>query len=330
MPNVAVIGCGGWGRNLVRTFHRLGALKAVCDIDAERGQSISSTFGVPLCDVEDLVRSAEIDAVVIATPADDHASVALDALRGGKHVFIEKPMALTVQEALTVRDAGNRAGRVVMVGHLLQYHPGFIALKRTVEEGTLGRIQYIYSNRLNFGKVRKKENVFWSFAPHDISMILSLTGEMPVSVETHGSYYLNRSVSDVTTTHMRFPNGIDAHIFVSWLHPVKEQRLVVVGETGMAVFDDMRPWPSKLLFYPHRVDWRNGEPELKSAPGQPVPLEEEEPLLRECRHFLECAATGIRPVTDAEEGIRVLEVLSRSEVSLERKRSEAIPMAGAR
>jgi UDP-2-acetamido-3-amino-2,3-dideoxy-glucuronate N-acetyltransferase len=315
---VAVIGCGGWGRNLVRTFHRLGALQAVSDIDADRANSAATEFGVPHTRGEELFRAADIHAIAIATPAESHAQVAIQALRAGKHVFVEKPMALTVEEARAIAAEAEKARRLVMVGHLLQYHPAYLALRKAVDEGQLGRIQYIYSNRLNFGKIRRKENVFWSFAPHDISMILGLAKEMPSAVHAHGAYYLHGQLADVTTTHLEFPSGINAHIFVSWLHPMKEQRLIVVGEQSMAVFDDQKPWSSKLMLYPHRVAWQNGEPMLKSAEGQPVPLVEEEPLMRECLHFLECVRYGKMPRTDAYEGIRVLEVLTRSESALKR------------
>jgi UDP-2-acetamido-3-amino-2,3-dideoxy-glucuronate N-acetyltransferase len=315
---VAVIGCGGWGRNLVRTFHRLGALQAVSDIDADRAKSAASEFGVPHTTSDALLRAPDLHAIAIATPAESHAAVAIRALRAGKHVFVEKPMALTVEEARAIAHEAEQARRLVMVGHLLQYHPAYLALRKAVDEGQLGRILYIYSNRLNFGKIRRKENVFWSFAPHDISMILGLAKEMPSAVHAHGAYYLHGHLADVTTTHLEFASGINAHIFVSWLHPIKEQRLVVVGEQSMAVFDDQKPWSSKLMLYPHRVAWQNGEPMLKSAEGQAVPLVEEEPLISECRHFLECVRYGKTPKTDANEGVRVLEVLTRSESALRR------------
>ena len=315
---VAVIGCGGWGRNLVRTFHRLGALQAVSDIDADRANSAAAEFGVPQGRVDALLRDPDLHAIAIATPAESHAEVAIRALRAGKHVFVEKPMALTVEEARAIAHEAEQAGRLVMVGHLLQYHPAYLALRKSVDEGQLGRIQYIYSNRLNFGKIRRRENVFWSFAPHDISMILGLAKELPSAVHAHGAYYLHGQLADVTTTHLEFPSGINAHIFVSWLHPIKEQRLVVVGEQGMAVFDDQKPWSAKLTLYPHRIAWQNGEPMLKSAEGQPVALAEEEPLIHECRHFLECVRYGKTPKTDAQEGIRVLEVLARSESALKK------------
>jgi acetyltransferase-like isoleucine patch superfamily enzyme len=217
------------------------------------------------------------------------------------------------------------SGRVLMVGHLLRYHPAFEQLQHVAGNGRLGRLQYIYSNRLNLGRIRREENVFWSFAPHDLSMILALAGEMPERVWATGSCYLHGTLADVTTTHLAFANGINAHVFVSWLHPFKEQKLVVVGDAGMAVFDDGAPWAEKLLVYPHRIAWRDGLPTPAKAAAEAVPLEHQvEPLELECRHFLECIRTGERPRTDGAEGLRVLEVLGTAERSMRegRRRGE--------
>jgi predicted dehydrogenase/acetyltransferase-like isoleucine patch superfamily enzyme len=254
--------------------------------------------------------------VVLATPAETHARLALLAIEAGKHVFVEKPLALEIPDALGVNKAAEARGLVVMVGHLLRYHPAFLRLNELVSDGAFGRLQYIYSNRLNLGKFRREEDVFWSFAPHDISMILALAGETPESVAAVGHCYLHSRIADVTTTHLRFSNGINAHIFVSWLHPNKEQKLIVVGDRGMAVFDDSEPWPRKLTLYPHRVAWHNGIPEPSRADAQPVPVEQAEPLRLECQHFLECLRVGRQPRTDSREGIRVLRVLDAARRSM--------------
>jgi len=204
-----------------------------------------------------------------------------------------------------------------MVGHILQYHPAFLALKNMAEGGELGTLNYIYSHRLNLGKFRREENILWSFAPHDISMILALAGGTPESVLATGGSYLNRDIADVTTTHLTFPSGLRAHIFVSWLHPFKEQKMVVVGDRKMTVFDDTRPWQEKLAVYPHEITWDNGLPVPTRAEPSYVPLPEQEPLLMECRHFLECTVTGATPRTDAREGLRVLRVLNLSQESID-------------
>jgi UDP-2-acetamido-3-amino-2,3-dideoxy-glucuronate N-acetyltransferase len=196
----------------------------------------------------------------------------------------------------------------------------------------LGRINYIYSNRLNLGKIRREENILWSFAPHDISMILSLAGEAPESVSASGGYYLHKNIADVTTTHMTFASGLQAHIFVSWLHPFKEQKLVVVGDQKMAVFDDTQAWEDKLLLYPHRINWQNNMPVPVKADAERVEIEQDEPLKRECLHFLECLSNGHRPITDGEEGLQVLSVLKAAQRSLDNggcqlsvQASQAIP-----
>src|SRR4029077_13481329 len=232
--------------------------------------------------------------------------------------FVEKPLALAVNEAEAIIRLAERQDRRLMVGHLLQYHPAFIALRDLVREGALGRLQYIYSNRLNLGKVRREEDILWSFAPHDISMILSLIGQEPVRVTAEGGYYLHDAIADVTTTHLAFAGGERAHVHVSWLHPYKEQKLVVIGDLGMGVFDDGEPWEKKLLLYPHRIEWRETMPVPHRADAEPVALEAGEPLRLECQHFLDCIATGGRPRTDGGEGVRVLRVLTAASGALQR------------
>jgi acetyltransferase-like isoleucine patch superfamily enzyme len=208
-----------------------------------------------------------------------------------------------------------------MVGHLLQYHTAFLELKQLIAKGNLGRLQYIYSNRLNLGKFRNEENILWSFAPHDISMILSLAGDIPETVYATGACHLNPRIHDVTTTHMSFKNGIEAHIFVSWLHPYKEQKLVVVGDKGMAVFDDGLPWGEKLKLYPHQVTWLNGMPQPEKADVVNFPLEVSEPLRMECQHFIDCIKNNKKPRTDGFEGLQVLQVLDAAQKSLYSKTS---------
>ncbi len=217
-----------------------------------------------------------------------------------------------------------------MVGHLLQYHPAFIKLRELVSEGVLGRLEYISSTRLNLGKVRREEDILWSFAPHDLSMILSLVGEEPSDVTAQGGYYLHKTIADVTTTLLAFPSGQQAHVFVSWLHPFKEQKLAVIGDRAMAVFDDGQPWNRKLLLYPHRIEWREAMPVPQRAEADPVALDEGEPLNLECRHFLDCIASGGRPRTDGREGLRVLRVLARASEELKGTVSPAVPAHQAR
>jgi predicted dehydrogenase/acetyltransferase-like isoleucine patch superfamily enzyme len=311
-PRVGLVGCGYWGKNLARNFHELGALAAVCDTDGESLYRAHEAHSVRTAQWDELLDDSGISAVAIATPAETHALLTEQALDAGKHVFIEKPLALRLSEAQTLCEQAERSDRRLMVGHLLQYHPAFLKLKELVREGQLGRLEYIYSNRLNLGRIRREEDILWSFAPHDISMILSLVGTPPEKVWAIGAYYLHKTIADVTTTHLSFPGGEQAHIFVSWLHPYKEQKLVVVGDRGMAVFDDGKPWESKLLLYAHRIGWREGMPLPEKADAEPVVLKAEEPLKEECRHFLDCVASGTRPRTDGREGLNVLRVLDEA------------------
>jgi predicted dehydrogenase/acetyltransferase-like isoleucine patch superfamily enzyme len=313
---VAVIGCGYWGKNLVRNFADLGALAAICDPDQAAAGALAERYGVPVSDFDAVLRDPAIAGVAIAAPAVQHAELGRRAIEAGKHVFVEKPLSLTVPEAQQLCDLAEKHDRRLMVGHLLQYHPAFIALRDMVRDGTLGRLQYVYSNRLNLGKVRREEDILWSFAPHDLSMILSLIGDEPHEVTATGGAYLHKTIADVTTTHMAFPGGERAHVFVSWLHPFKEQKLVVIGDHAMAVFDDGQPWAEKLLIYPHRIEWRETMPVPMRADAMPVKLAEGEPLRLECQHFLDCAATGTPPRTDGREGLRVLRVLARASIAL--------------
>ncbi|MCP4397489.1 MAG: Gfo/Idh/MocA family oxidoreductase [bacterium] len=316
---IAVIGSGYWGKNLIRNYHRLGALKLICD----KSETVLENFQRQYPDVEgcmaltEVLARDDIQGVVIATPAETHFVLARESLLADKHVYVEKPLVLQEAEAEALIALAKERSRVLMVGHLLQYHPVFVHLKELVQEGELGRIDYIYSHRLNLGKIRREENILWSFAPHDISMILELAGEKPEAVVATGGNYLHKQIADVTTTHLEFPSGLKAHIFVSWLHPFKEQKLVVVGERKMAVFDDTLPWQDKLLLYPHEINWQNNMPLPTKAEAERPEIRQDEPLKLECRHFLDCMSKDTQLITDGEEGLRVLKVLKASQHSLD-------------
>jgi UDP-2-acetamido-3-amino-2,3-dideoxy-glucuronate N-acetyltransferase len=318
MTKLAVVGSGYWGKNLIRNFAALGALGAICDSNEETLATFQSQY--PGCRFltafSDVLGDAQVEAVAIATPAETHAGLVREALSANKDVFVEKPLCLSVQEGQTLVKLAAERRRILMVGHLLWYHPAILALKELIHNGELGRIQYIYSNRVNLGKIRREENALWSFAPHDISVILGLLGEMPDAVRAQGGNYLHQRIADVTVSLLSFPSGVKAHIFVSWLHPFKEQKLIVVGDRKMAVFDDLEK-KDKLLLYPHSIDWKNHVPVANKADAQPVSCETGEPLQAECRHFLECVRTRQRPRTDGEEGLRVLQVLQQCQESLE-------------
>ncbi len=318
MVKVAVVGSGYWGKNLVRNFHELGALAAICDKDSQVLAKFEEMYqGIPgFQDVNNLLDSHApgIDAIVIATPAETHYDLAKRGLSAGKHVFVEKPLALTEEEGKALVQLAEQNQLTLMVGHILQYHGAVIKLKELVDSGELGKIQYLYSNRLNIGKIRAEENILWSFAPHDISAILMLLGEMPSTVYATGGTYLQEQIPDTTLTTLDFPGGVKAHIFVSWLHPFKEQKLVVVGDKKMVVFDDVSQ--EKLKLFPHRIEWLQRVPVAAKAEAELVELSVEEPLKAECRHFLTCVAEGRTPKTDGREGLRVLQVLEACEESL--------------
>ena len=319
IPKVAVIGAGSWGKNLVRNFAQLDALAMVCDPDSQACANAAKAFpGIPICGDFAEVFATDIEAMAIATPAVSHYPLAKRALLAGKDVFVEKPLALEVAEGQELVALAEQQGRILMVGHILQYHPAILQLKALIEAGELGKIQYIYSNRLSIGKIRAEENILWSFAPHDISVILLLLGEMPQAVSVHGGQYLQKRVADVTLSSLSFASGVKGHIFVSWLHPFKEQMLVVVGDRKMAVFDDVSP-DSKLVLYPHRIDWIERIPVARKAEGEVVPVEMNEPLKAECAHFLECVRTRQQPRTDGAEGVRVLQVLQACQRSLDKE-----------
>lgn len=320
---IAIIGCGYWGKNLVRNFSELGVLHAVCDASAELAEKMANDYDVKAFTLDEVMQS-DVDGVVIAAPAALHASLTERALKAGKHVFVEKPLSLKVDEAQKLCDLATEKKLHLMVGHLLQYHPAFLELKRMIAKGDLGKLHYIYSNRLNLGKFRTEENILWSFAPHDISMILSLAGGLPQSVYATGACHLNPKIHDVTTTHLNFSNGIQAHVFVSWLHPFKEQKLVIVGERGMAVFDDRLEWGEKLSLYPHQVDWVDGMPQPNKADMKAVQLDIAEPLKLECQHFINSIAENTTPRTDGHEGLRVLQVLDAAQQALHTGASVAL------
>jgi UDP-2-acetamido-3-amino-2,3-dideoxy-glucuronate N-acetyltransferase len=315
---IAVIGAGYWGKNLVRNFYELNALAAICDSDAGQLRAFQVQYpGVrTVARFSEVLADRSIQAVAIATPAETHGAIVREALLAGKDVFVEKPLCLSVAEGKELVTLAREQGRILMVGHLLWYHPAVLRLRELIRQGELGRIRYIYSNRLNLGKIRREENILWSFAPHDISVILGLLDEMPNAVQAQGGNYLHQQIADVTVSLLSFSSGVKAHIFVSWLHPYKEQKLVVVGEKKMAMFDDMEK-KDKLLLYPHSIDWKNNIPVANKAEAQPVPVEMDEPLRAECFHFLECVRTRSQPRTDGEEGLRVLSVLQQCQQALE-------------
>ena len=315
---IALVGCGYWGKNLCRNFYDLGALGHVVDAtDAGKAKALELAPEIPVSSsLENVLQDETIKAVALATPAETHAEIAILAMMEGKDVFVEKPMSLTLEDAQKMRETAQAEGRILMVGHLLEYHPAVLKLRDLIDSGELGKLNYIYSNRLNFGKVRTEENALWSFAPHDVAVILRLMGESPVEVSATGGSYITEGLADTTVSNLRFANESRAHVFVSWLHPFKEQRLVVVGDRKMVIFNDVAPLGEKLKLYHNSVELDGTMPILKKEDAQFVEHLETEPLREECRHFLECISRREKPLTDASSGIEVLKVLHACQESM--------------
>lgn len=327
--DLALVGAGYWGRNLARNFNALGVLHTLCDRSPETLQAYGPEYkGVRRCtNFEDVLLDSVVTKIAIAAPAALHYPLAKAALMAGKDVFVEKPLCLELADAEDLVAIAMQRQRILMVGHLLQYHPCVERLRGMVASGELGRLQYITSNRLNLGKIRQEENALWSFAPHDISVILSLAGgRLPERVRCTGGSYLNQGVADTTLTALRFGDGLRAHVFVSWLNPFKEQKLTVVGSKGMVVFDDTKPWSEKLSFHRDYLTWSDGHtPTASKAQAEFVAVEESEPLGRECVHFLDCCRSRMSPRTDGREGVQVLRLLKTAQASLDQDGEAADP-----
>ena len=317
MKNIAVVGSGYWGKNLVRNFYELGVLHTICDSNPSTLSTFKEKY--PEVEVESLfqnvLQNQAIDAVVIATPAETHFKMAKMTLLANKHVFVEKPLALYVNEAEELHQLALSQNLKLMIGHILLYHPAIIKLKEIINSGELGKINYVYSNRLNLGKIRSEENILWSFAPHDISAMLFLLDEMPCQVIAQGGNYLNQDITDVTMTMLSFKSGVKGHIFVSWLHPDKEQKLIIVGDKKMALFDDTLA-QGKLQIHDKGVDWINRQPVPRKNGITLVPLDNSEPLKAECEHFLHSITSDSTPKSDGNNGIKVLKVLNACQDSL--------------
>jgi len=318
-PSVGVIGTGYWGPNLARNFHELGALSAICDKDPAALANLQKIYPEArlFADADEMAADPAVSTVAIATSAATHGAITRKMLEAGKHVFVEKPLCLDPDEAEELGRLADKRNLTLMVGHLLLYHPAFQALQTAVADKRVGALRYIYSNRASFGKIRTEESALWSFAPHDVSMILALVNQLPMEALAVAANYVTDGVSDVTISHLVFNGGVQAHIFVSWLHPYKDHRLVVVGDQGMIVFNDSTSGADKLILYPHTATWDADLPIANKAPGEAIAYESAEPLRVECQHFLTCASGGLRPTSDWQEATRVLKVLKACDTSIQ-------------
>jgi predicted dehydrogenase len=313
-PRIAVLGCGYWGSNHIRTLKSLGALHAVSDANWARAEGFAAEHGCLAIAPEMLMQRNDVDAVVLALPPQFHTEYAVRAVENGKDVLVEKPVALTVPDAERAVAAARAKGRLFMVGHVLRFHPAFERLKALIDAGELGEVRYIHSHRLGLGKFHTENDALWDLAPHDLSMILAITGSEPVEVRGEGAALLDH-LSDFAHLHMRFPNGVRGHLFASRLNPYRERRLTVVGTGAMAVFDDVEPWSRKLAVYRHTIWQDSGAWAATQNEPSYVSVEDGLPLTRELEHFLDCIATRSEPRTNGEEAIRVLRVLTAGTVA---------------
>lgn len=313
---VAVIGCGYWGKNLVRNFAELEALVAVYDTNSSVAKKFADLHNVKSLSIEEMSESTEIDGVVIAAPAPSHYSLAKKFLLAGKDVFVEKPLTLNVDQAKELIFLAKKNSKILMVGHVLNYHPAFKKIKELILSGAIGKVQSISSSRLSLGKLRTEEDVWWSFAPHDISMILALAGESPEKITLFGEKLTNLGRYDSVHAMMTFSNGCHANIHTSWWHPKKTQTLIVFGTEGTVVFDDTLPWAQKVSLQKPTISWKDQNPVAEKADPFFIQIEEKEPLNEECRQFLTSIDTRQDALTDGAEGLAVLEVLEAGSRSL--------------
>lgn len=321
---LGIIGAGRWGINHVRTANQLlgDRLKFVCDFNPAASEKIKSISpGIPFTtSLEDILENPDINAVIIATPAETHYEVAKKALLKGKNVLVEKPITLVSSEARELVALAEKEGKKLMVGHVLLYHPAINKIKEMIGENKIGKLQYIYSNRLNLGSVRSEENILWSFAPHDISVIQYLLESNPLDIDAKGAAILQHEIEDTTITYLSYPGNIYAHIFVSWLHPFKEQRLVIIGDEGMFVFEDSLK-TDKLKFYPK--GFKNVDGALQKFDGdfEVVEFENLQPLNEEQKHFFNSVINNQNPLTDGIHAVEVLEILEKAQACLTAGRS---------
>jgi predicted dehydrogenase len=311
---IAVLGCGYWGANHVRTLSGLGVLAAVSDANPDRAAGFSAEYDVPAITPEALAADPSIDGVIIALPPQFHAETAIRMVRGGKDILVEKPIALSVEDAARAVAEAKAQGRVFMTGHVLRFHPAFEALQELVLSGELGDIRYIHSHRLGLGKFHTENDALWDLAPHDISMILALARSEPVEVHGEGAAILDH-LSDFAHLHMTFRDGLRSHLFASRLNPYRERRLAVVGREAMAVFDDILPWEQKLAIYRHKIWHDNGQWAYTTIEPTYLPVEQGQPLTRELQHFLHCMETRETPRTPGAEGETVLRILTAGTVT---------------
>ncbi len=310
--NIAIIGAGHWGKNLIRCFNDLNALKGICDIDKLRSKSFLCEYPKLKIyeDINEIIKDKDIDGVVIAVPVENHFNIAKIALESNKDIFVEKPVTTTYDEAEILCKLAKSKNRVFLVGHILEYHPAVVKLREVINAGDIGEVKEVYSSRLNTGRIRQSENVWWSFAPHDIMLMLNTINSQIVNIRCSMADYLNRGISDSTVTTFNFDNKCFGHIHVSWTHPFKVQNFVVIGTLGALEFNDMKK-DNKLVLYRHRYIQNGSTADMHKGVIENIQYDtnRKEPLLIECMDFLECIKTRCKPISSGEDGKKVIKIL---------------------
>jgi UDP-2-acetamido-3-amino-2,3-dideoxy-glucuronate N-acetyltransferase len=306
---ICVIGGGRWGENHIRTLFQMGNLAGIVEANPRRLDQLTAKYPVTGFNKIEAALQRKFDGYILATPAETHYPLGKVLLEKGLNTLIEKPMALSSKHSRELLEIAEKTGAKLMVGHLLLFHPAIKKIKEIIEKGKIGRLYYIYSTRLKFGTVRTEENVFWSFAPHDISVLDHLVGQPAVNIKAKGAKFLQEQIHDFTMVQFEYPNNVHAHIFVSWLHPFKEQRLVVVGSRGMLSFDDSSA-EKNIIYYHKQVDWQNGKPAMVRQPEEIIPYEPGKPLTAELEYFIENLDKEIK-ISSGKAGHRVVQVLEK-------------------
>ena len=316
MARIGLIGCGLWGRNLARNLGQLGALTQIADQHPERAAAFADEFGGAVSSIDAVADTDDLDGVMIATPAFTHSALACRALAAGRHVYVEKPLAMSLAEATRIADFARKANRKVMVGHLIRYHAAFIALQTEIAADTIGDLRHVVANRLAMGRIRRNESVIHDLCPHDTSLLLALMGEEPESVSCAGVSHVTPGIIDHVSASFGFSRSRTASINTSWIFPYKEHRLTAFGSTGSMVFDDTRPWSEKLTLFRDEMTPAGDGVDIKRAEPAFIPVAASEPLRAEVSHFVDCCAVGNTPLTDINEGLAVQRVLERMTESI--------------
>ena len=314
--NVGMIGLGSWGKNIYRNLETLNVLKKIYDINTEGLNNTVTSKKKIANNADEIILSKDIDNIVIASPADTHKNYIIKSLLNYKNVFVEKPLCLSLKDAMEIKNLSSEVNKIVFIGHLLHYHNGFNELKNIIKLGKIGNLQIIKANRLNFGAVRQKESVLFDLASHDISMILSITKAIPKKVEVNAIFNNSKQIADCINVLLYFENDLIAVINSDWISPYKEHRFSVLGSKGSLIFDDTKDWPNKLIINP---SYLNKEKKIIFKPKKTIEVSNEEPLKNEIKTFLQCVKKNHKPITDIDEAINVQVVLDMIEKELRKK-----------